>query len=176
MRSLPRMFNESRVYPFVRLRPGRRNTGMRIFTLEAEQWLPAPRDRVFAFFADAANLESITPPWLNFGILTPLPIAMQAGTLIDYRLRMRGLPMRWRTLISTWDPPFRFVDEQLHGPYRQWIHTHTFAEQSGGTRCHDRVDYAVPGGALINRLFVRREVEAIFAYRRQALQGRFPGR
>lgn len=147
---------------------------MHIFTLEAEQWLPAPRHRVFAFFADAANLESITPPWLNFGILTPLPIAMHAGTLIDYRLRMRGLPMRWRTLISAWEPPVRFVDEQLRGPYRQWIHTHTFEEQAGGTLCRDRVEYAVPGGALINRLFVRREVEAIFAYRRRALQRIFP--
>lgn len=147
---------------------------MKTHVLETELWLPEKRDKVFAFFADAGNLEAITPPWLNFRILTPRPIAMQAGTLIDYRLRLHGLPVRWRTLISTWSPPEVFVDEQMRGPYRQWIHTHTFTEKDGGTRCADRVVYSVPGGELVHRLFVRRQVQAIFAYRREAMRRLFP--
>ena len=147
---------------------------MKTHVLETEIWLPEKRDKVFAFFADAANLEAITPPWLNFRILTPRPIVMQAGTLIDYQLRLHGIPVRWRTRISAWSPPESFVDDQLFGPYRQWHHTHTFTEQDGGTLCKDRVLYIVPGGELIHRLFVRRQVESIFAYRREALLRRFP--
>ncbi len=94
---------------------------------------------------------------------------MQAGTLIDHKLRVRGIPLRWRTLISTWEPPFRFVDEQLRGPYRQWIHEHTFEERDGGTLTRDVVRYSVFGGALVDRLFVRRDVEKIFTYRTQRL-------
>ena len=146
---------------------------MPVYVFEAEQWLPAPRERVFEFFSDAQNLEVITPPWLNFRILTPLPIVMRPGALIDYRLRLHGLPLRWRTLISAWQPPVRFVDEQVRGPYRQWVHTHTFAEQDGGTLCRDRVEYRVPGGAWVHRLFVRREVETIFAHRRAVLERLF---
>ena len=143
-------------------------------TFTAELWLPQPRDRVFAFFADARNLEAITPPWLNFEIRTPTPVEMRVGARIDYRLRVHGLPVYWRTEITAWDPPFRFVDEQRRGPYRQWVHTHDFEERDGGTLCRDRVTYAVPGGALVERLFVRRDVERIFAYRRDALRSLFP--
>lgn len=139
-----------------------------------EQWLPRPRAEVFPFFADAANLQAITPPWLDFRILTPGPIAMRPGTLIDYRLKLRGFPIRWRTQITVWEPPFRFVDRQLKGPYRQWVHEHSFEEKDGGTLCRDRVDYAVPGGALVNRIFVQRDVETIFAYRREQLERLFP--
>jgi ligand-binding SRPBCC domain-containing protein len=144
----------------------------RLFT--AELWLPRPRDEVFRFFGDATNLEAITPPWVNFHILTPAPIVMRPGTLIDYRLRLHGFPLRWQTEITAWEPSVRFVDEQRRGPYRLWRHTHTFEDKDGGTLCRDRVEYAVWGGALIERLFVRRDVARIFAFRQQALTERFP--
>jgi ligand-binding SRPBCC domain-containing protein len=142
-------------------------------TFASELWLPSPRNEVFSFFADASNLERITPPWLKFQILTPGPITMRAGALIDYRLRVHGLPIRWQTEITAWEPPFRFVDEQRRGPYRRWIHTHTFQARDGGTLCTDEVRYAVPGGRLINWLLVRRDVAAIFAYRATVLRAHF---
>jgi ligand-binding SRPBCC domain-containing protein len=146
-----------------------RATFARMFRFETSVWLPRPRGEVFAFFADAANLEAVTPPWLNFHILTPPPIVLRAGALIDYRLRVHGVPLRWRTRIAAWEPPFRFVDEQLRGPYRRWVHEHAFEERDGGTLCRDRVDYDVLGGRLVERLFVRRDVEKIFAYRKERL-------
>ncbi len=146
---------------------------MRIREFQCELWLPLPPEKLFPFFADAFNLETITPPWLNFNVLTPRPIEMRAGALIDYRLRVHGLPVRWRTRIREWQPPHRFVDEQLRGPYRQWIHTHTFEPRDGGTRCRDVVQYAVPFDFLVHELFVRRDVEKIFDYRRQALLKQF---
>jgi len=139
-----------------------------VFTTEL--WLPVPREKIFPFFAEARNLEIITPPWLNFHVLTPAPIAMRAGALIDYQLRIHGVPVRWRTEITAWNPPFSFCDEQRRGPYRRWSHTHTFVAKNGGTLCRDEVVYAVPGGALVNRLFVRRDVEKIFEYRAAALR------
>jgi ligand-binding SRPBCC domain-containing protein len=143
---------------------------MRQFLFASEIWLPRTLTEVFPFFADAGNLDLLTPPWLRFEILTPPPIEMKVGALIDYRLRLRRWPIRWRTRITEWQPPVRFVDEQLRGPYRQWIHEHTFAERDGGTLVGDRVRYAVPGGALVNALFVRRDIERIFAHRRSKLQ------
>jgi ligand-binding SRPBCC domain-containing protein len=142
---------------------------MNEFTLHDELWLPRPIAEIFPFFADAANLEKITPSWLNFHILTPAPIAMQPGTLIDYRLKVHGLPLRWRTEIVEWDPPHRFVDVQLKGPYQLWHHTHTFIEKDGGTLCTDDVRYRPIGGWLINTLFVKRDVRTIFGYRRKRL-------
>lgn len=147
---------------------------MKIFSLETELWLPRPRAEVFTFFANAHNLESLTPPWLKFEVVTPAPIAMRPGTLIDYRIRIHGVPVRWRTEITKWQPPCEFVDEQLHGPYRLWQHTHVFEESAGGTRCVDQVRYCPHGGALMNWLFVRRDVAKIFAYRRQQLMKIFP--
>lgn len=147
---------------------------MRIHAFRSELWLPQPRQMVFSFFADARNLEAITPPWLNFQIQTTTPVEMREGTLIDYRLRIHGIPLRWRSEITAWDPPSRFVDEQRLGPYRQWIHTHEFEERDGGTLCRDHVAYAVPGGALLNWLFIRRDVERIFAYRQAALRRQVP--
>jgi len=144
------------------------------FTLTSEQWLPRPLPEVFAFFADAGNLDALTPGWLRFEILTPRPIAMRVGALIDYRLRLRGLPIRWQSEISEWSPPRRFVDEQRHGPYRLWHHTHTFAEVDGGTAVSDIVRYRVVGGALVNTLFVKRDLQKIFAYRQQKLAELFP--
>lgn len=142
---------------------------MKDFTFHAELWLPQARDEVFPFFAEARNLEAITPPWLNFQVLTSGPVTMQAGTLLDYRIRIHSIPIRWRTEIAAWEPPHRFVDRQLRGPYALWEHTHTFEECSGGTLCLDDVRYRPPGGALTNRLFVRRDVERIFAFRSKQL-------
>jgi len=147
----------------------------RLFTLEALQVLPRSPDKIFPFFADAGNLESITPPWLHFEILTPLPIKMHAGTLIEYRLRIHGIPIRWQSEITIWEPPLRFVDEQKQGPYRKWIHEHTFAGHENGCEMRDFVRYAVPGGLLIDRLFVRREVQRIFEYRELKLLKLFEG-
>lgn len=146
---------------------------MKTRTLEVEQWLPLPREEVFGFFADAGNLDAITPPWLHFRIETPLPIVMGEGTLIDYRLKLHGLPIRWRTAITWWQPPFAFVDEQLRGPYRKWVHRHEFQERDGGTLMRDRVDYAVPGWILepvVHRLCVGPDLQAIFAYRQQRIR------
>jgi len=142
---------------------------MKEFYFQAAQWLPRPVEEVFAFFSEARNLETLTPPWLRFEVLTPAPISMQAGTMIDYRIRVHGLPIRWRTEIVEWNPPHRFVDVQLHGPYTLWHHTHTFAAHSGGTQCRDQVRYRPRGGTLMNWLFVHRDVNHIFAFRRQQL-------
>ncbi len=139
-----------------------------------ELLLPRPRSEVFPFFAEARNLEILTPPWLKFEVLTPDPIAMHAGTLIDYKIRVHALPIRWRTEIVAWDPPHQFVDTQLSGPYRLWHHTHTFEERGDSTLCRDEVRYWPRGGAIIDRLFVRRDVERIFAFRREKLHELFP--
>lgn len=139
------------------------------YTLKSEQWLARPLNEVFAFFADACRLEDLTPPFLNFHVVTPTPIEMRTGTKIDYRLRLHGIPIGWRSEISEWNPPYGFVDRQLKGPYRIWHHTHSFEEQNGGTLVRDTVDYAVPGGRLIHWLLVRRDLERIFAYRHQKL-------
>lgn len=117
---------------------------MRVHYFESRTLLPLSPWDVFPFFADAANLEHITPPELSFRIVTPLPIPMGQGTLIDYKLRLFGVPFRWRTRIRDWDPPRRFVDEQIRGPYRLWIHTHEFRPHPQGTLMMDRVRYALP--------------------------------
>jgi ligand-binding SRPBCC domain-containing protein len=150
-------------------RPLKRST----FELSTTAWLPPPVDVVFPFFGDAHNLNLLTPPWLQFEIVTPKPIPMHAGTLIDYRIRLRLLRMRWRTRISLWEPNRRFVDEQVRGPYLEWIHVHTFDSVDGGTLMRDVVRYRVPGGALINSLLVRRDVASIFRYRLTALRQHF---
>ena len=144
-----------------------RQDGDRVFAFS--QWVPTSLGETFAFFADARNLERITPPFLRFRIVTPGPIPMRAGTLIDYRLRLRGIPVRWRTEITAWDPPHGFTDEQLRGPYRKWVHRHDFRAEDGGTRFDDTVLYAVVGGALVDRLIVRPDVTRIFDYRRKVI-------
>lgn len=146
---------------------------MKVFELKRGFWLPRQPEEIFPFFADAVNLEKLTPPWLNFQILTPLPIEMQKGTLIDYRICIHKLPIRWRTEISEWQPPHRFADRQLRGPYRLWEHEHTFQAKDGGTLLGDHVRYSVLGGWLIDRLLVRRDVERIFDYRQQQLMQLF---
>jgi|SRR5579862_4175897 len=135
----------------------------------AELWLPKGIDEIFGFFADAANLRLLTPDWLKLSILTPQPMELKAGAIIDYRLRVHGIPARWRTEITAWEPPHRFVDEQKRGPYRLWIHEHRFSAQEGGTLIRDDVRYRPPGGWLVDRLFVRSDIEAIFDSRRKKL-------
>ncbi len=146
---------------------------MRVSEIHAEQWLPRPLEELFPFYADAHNLERITPPLLRFRVLTPAPIPMEQGTRIDYRLRLHGIPFGWRTEIAAWEPPHRFVDRQERGPYRLWEHEHTFREEDGGTWVVDHVRCAVLGGALTWRLLVRRDVEQIFRYRGQVLAEMF---
>jgi ligand-binding SRPBCC domain-containing protein len=146
---------------------------MKVRDFVSELWLPRPREEIFAFFSDARNLDAITPPWVRFRMETAGPIEMKAGALIDYKLRVRGLPIRWRTKITEWEPPVRFVDEQLRGPYRLWIHEHEFESRDGGTLVRDRVRYAVPFDFLVHRLFVRGDVARIFAYRTEELLRRF---
>lgn len=151
---------------------------LRVRTLTTELWLPRPIDDVFGFFSDAHNLDVLTPPWLHFRILTPQPIVLCQGALLEYRIRWRLIPLFWRTEISAWDPPRRFIDRQIRGPYRQWVHEHTFEARDGGTLMCDRVDYAVPGWLLeplIDRLIVGPDVRRIFAYRQEKMRELFGG-
>lgn len=142
--------------------------------LIARQFLPRSRNELFRFFGDAFQLESLTPPLLHFRVITPAPIVMRPGLTIDYRLRLRGLPLRWRSLIEIWNPPEQFVDVQLVGPYRAWRHQHMFEEVSEGTWCTDLVDYRVPCGWLIEPWLVRSDLRKIFTYRQQVLAELFP--
>lgn len=147
--------------------------------LQSEQLVPRPRDEVFAFFARPENLGVITPPWLGFRILTPSPVPMERGALVDYVIRLGPFPLRWRTLITRHDPPRAFVDEQLQGPYDFWHHTHTFEEVPGGTLIRDRVLYVVPFGALgrlLERVLIRRQLRAIFAHRQRVISRLFDTR
>jgi ligand-binding SRPBCC domain-containing protein len=146
---------------------------MSVHEFQSELWLPRTPEEIFPIFADANNLETLTPPWLHFHIVTPRPIAMREGALIDHRLRVRGIPLRWRTRINVWEPPHRFVDEQLRGPYRQWIHEHTFEPRDGGTLARDRVHYAVALDFLVHRWLVRPDVERIFEFRQEKLRKLF---
>jgi len=143
------------------------------FLLKTSMRLSHPIDEVFRFFADATNLERITPASLSFKVLTEGPIEMAEGTLIDYRLKVHGLPLKWRSEITCWDPPCRFVDEQRKGPYHYWIHEHRFEAEGDTTVVHDRVRYGVPGGRFVNRFFVSRDLRSIFTFRTQALKEHF---
>src|SRR5829696_6245014 len=145
---------------------------MRIHVLRREQRLEGSPEEVFPFFADARNLEAITPPLLGFRVVTPEPIVMRVGTFIQYRLRLHGVPVRWDTAIQDWSPPHRFVDVQVRGPYALWHHTHEFAPMTGshprGTVMTDTVRYAIgfgPLGELARRALVRRDLDAIFDFR-----------
>jgi ligand-binding SRPBCC domain-containing protein len=144
---------------------------MKLHTLSREQFLDRPPAEVFPFFADARNLEAITPPVLGFRVMGEGPIEMRAGALIQYRLRLRGLSLDWLTRIDEWEPGARFVDSQLAGPYRLWHHTHTFERQGSGTLMRDLVRYALPGWPLgeLAAPLVRRELAAIFDFRRDTV-------
>ena len=140
--------------------------------LDRTQLVPLPVEDAFAFFADAGNLEALTPPWLRFRILTPRPIAMRMGTTIEYVLSLHRVPVRWRTEIVDFEPGRRFADNQIDGPFRLWLHTHTFEEHEGGTLIRDTVLYRMPYGAvgaIAHRVLVARDLERIFDYRRDAV-------
>lgn len=138
---------------------------MQIFRTRIE--IALPRHRVFPFFANAENLGAITPPELDFRIVTPLPIKMREGALIDYQIGLWGVPMKWRTRITKWNPPYDFTDEQLSGPYSKWIHRHRFTETAAGTFIEDEVSYELPLGplGLVALPLVRRQLDRIFSYR-----------
>ena len=142
---------------------------MSTFLFKTQQIIKKSLTEVFDFFSNAHNLAVITPPWLHFEVLTPAPIEMTVGTRLDYRLKLRGFPIRWQSEITEWNPPYAFVDEQRRGPYRLWRHTHTFDEVKEGVVVGDTVEYAVWGNELIGRLFVRPDIEKIFAYRAEQL-------
>jgi len=143
-----------------------------IATLSRSQWIARPVKEVFKFFADANNLERITPPWLRFELLNP-DVEICRGARVDYRLRLHGLPLRWQSEIMEWEPPYRFVDVQRRGPYTLWIHEHRFEAHNGGTTVSDDVQYVTPGCDLMRQLFVDRDLESIFSYRKKRLEEHF---
>jgi hypothetical protein len=147
-----------------------------VYRLERVQRIPRGRDEVFAFFADAANLQAVTPPFLHFRILSPLPIEMRRGARIEYSLALFGIPFGWRTAITRWEPGVCFVDEQASGPYAFWRHVHTFRDCGDATEMTDTVEYSLPFGPIgeIARwLFVRRTLERIFDFRQATIASRF---
>jgi len=149
------------------------------YKFRQEQWVPHPRSEVFAFFQQPENLGRLTPPWLHFEILSASPVPMAEGTLIEYRLKVRGIPFRWSSIISDYRPPHHFVDRQVKGPYRQWIHTHSFTERDGGTLIEDEVIYGLPFGILgrwAHGIWVKPDLERIFAYRRDQISQVFSRR
>jgi uncharacterized protein len=146
-------------------------------TFSATQFVPAPLEKVFQFFSEAQNLEIITPPWLNFHMLRKSTEQIQSGTIIDYKLNIHGVPVKWRTEITDWVPNVSFVDQQLKGPYHTWHHLHTFKAVEGGTEIGDLVTYQVPLGALgkfFLHAWIRRDVNTIFAYRQKKIEELFP--
>jgi ligand-binding SRPBCC domain-containing protein len=148
----------------------------RTYELVREQLIPRPLDEVFPFFADAGNLQRITPPWLHFKILTPLPLDIRTGSLLDYQISLFGVPMKWRTRIEEFTPQVRFVDRQLRGPYRLWHHTHEFTAVAGGTQMRDTVRYEMPFGPLgtvTHALMVKHMLKRIFDYRNETIVQQF---
>lgn len=145
---------------------------MKVYELHRTQLINRPIEQLFPFFAAAANLEAITPPWLRFRMITPEPIDMHRGTIIEYRLRIHGVPIRWKSRIDEWEPGHRFLDRQLRGPYRLWEHLHVLEPHPEGTVSRDQVRYALPLGplgTLANAVLVRRDLERVFDYRREAI-------
>jgi len=146
------------------------------FIYQTEITLPVPLEDVFQFFSQSENLQTLTPPWLDFKINTRLPIEMKTGTLIDYQLRLYKIPIRWKTEITEWNPPYKFADTQLKGPYKKWVHEHIFVEKDGVCLIIDKVNYQVPGwilSPLINHLFVKRDIKRIFDFRHKKILQHF---
>ena len=146
----------------------------RCYVLTCRVLLPHPREKVFSFFSDAFQLGQITPAWLHFRVMTPAPVDLRKGCLIDYRIRLYGIPINWRTEISSWDPPHSFTDRQLRGPYRLWEHLHTFEAVEGGTITMDSVRYRPVGGRVANCLLVETDLRRIFEFRRRRMLELFP--
>ena len=140
--------------------------------LNSYQFIPHPINRVFGFFSKPENLEKITPNTLHFKILADLPIDMKVDQEIDYKIRIRGIPMRWRSKILSYDPPNSFIDEQIKGPYALWHHTHNFIEKDGGTYIHDIVKYKIPYGFIgrfLNKVWISKDLNSIFSYRKHEI-------
>ena len=149
---------------------------MKTFEINTKQYINKPLEVVFEFFSKPENLEMITPESLSFNILTPIPIRMEKGSLIDYTIRLFGIPIHWRTIISDYEPPFRFVDQQIKGPYTFWHHTHTFQSVDGGVEIIDKVKYSLPMGwlgTLAHSIWVRKDLEKIFEHRKTVIQNYF---
>jgi len=146
---------------------------MKTYSLRKSLWLPQSRAKVFEFFSNPGNLDRLTPAWLSFAILTPAMSQLKEGALLDYRLRIRGMPIRWQSEIAVWEPPYRFVDRQTKGPYALWVHEHTFDERDNGTLVEDNVEYAVPGGSIVQKFLVAPDLERIFNYRHKILEELF---
>ncbi len=149
---------------------------MKLYTLDSIQFINKPIEDVFEFFSNPDNLSVITPPKLGFKILTPTPIKMSAGRLIDYKIYLMGFPIHWRALITDFDPPHTFIDQQIKGPYTIWHHTHTFQKVDGGVEIKDRVVYSIPFsilGRILNFLWIRKDLENIFNYRKKVIDELF---
>ena len=149
---------------------------MKLYTLDSIQFINKPIEDVFEFFSNPDNLSVITPPKLGFKILTPTPIKMSVGRLIDYKIYLMGIPIHWRTLITDFDPPHTFIDQQIKGPYTIWHHTHTFQKVDGGVEIKDRVVYSIPFsilGRILNFLWIRKDLENIFNYRKKVIDELF---
>jgi len=149
---------------------------MKLYTLDSIQFINKPIEDVFEFFSNPDNLSVITPPKLGFKILTPTPIKMSVGRLIDYKIYLMGIPIHWRTLITEFDPPHTFIDQQIKGPYNIWHHTHTFQKVDGGVEIKDRVVYSIPFsilGRILNFLWIRKDLENIFNYRKKVIDELF---
>jgi ligand-binding SRPBCC domain-containing protein len=145
---------------------------MKVYTLESEMLAPVSVQEAFEIFEDPYNLARITPSWLHFRITSKEKVEIRKGAEINYSIRWAGIPLSWKTIVTEYEPPFFFVDEQARGPYRYWRHRHTFRPSEGGTVVGDRVEYALPFGWLgriVHRLMVGRQLRRIFAYRREAL-------
>ena len=150
-----------------------------MYLLTSQLFVHVGLEEVFAYFGKPENLARITPSWLGFRILTPSPVTMREGALIDYQISLGPFPTRWRTMITAFDPPHLFVDEQLNGPYSFWHHTHRFEAKGTGTVISDEIRYLLPFGplgSLVHTLFVRRQLEGIFAHRRKVIAQQFPGK
>ena len=148
---------------------------MNCLKFKSQIWLRQKPEEVFPFFAEPQNLAVLTPEWLHLKVLTPSPVVMRVGAMLDYRLRLCGVPLRWRAEITEWEPPRRFVDKQRRGPYRMWSHEHRFEDWDGGTLVKDIVVYSVWGGRLTDRFLVRQNLKKIFAFREQKLREHFGG-
>jgi ligand-binding SRPBCC domain-containing protein len=144
------------------------------YNFKTEMIIPDNLDNVFSFFSAAENLQAITPPWLHFRILTPTPLKIEPGHIIDYKLSLYGFPFKWKTRITLWDPPNQFIDEQIRGPYRKWVHHHLFEPRGDHTCMRDQVTYEIPVfSEVINNLFVNRNVTRIFNFRRRRINELF---
>ena len=149
---------------------------MKLYTLESNQFINKPIEEVFQFFSKPENLSVITPAKLGFKILSPNPIKMEVGRLIDYNIYLMGIPIHWRTLITDYEPPNMFVDQQIKGPYAMWHHTHTFHKVKGGVEIKDRVVYSIPFGflgRLLNYLWIKRDLNNIFLHRKKVIDKLF---